>query len=173
MDSSDSSYYSRQQLDELFLQMIAFFSGDPKRIQHFMKVHSFARIIGTKEGLDETSLFILEAAAYTHDIGIRPAEEKYGRCDGKLQEQEGPIVAQRMLSDVGIENYLIDRICYLIGHHHTSKDWIIRFWWRQIFWSIYMKMTSIVTELNRHISKFSGRRPEKKFLIRCIQMKDE
>ena len=61
MDSSDSSYYSRQQLDELFLQMIAFFSGDPKRIQHFMKVHSFARIIGTKEGLDETSLFILEA----------------------------------------------------------------------------------------------------------------
>lgn len=56
MDSSDSSYYSRQQLDELFLQMIAFFSGDPKRIQHFMKVHSFARIIGTKEGLDETSL---------------------------------------------------------------------------------------------------------------------
>lgn len=60
MDSSDSSYYSRQQLDELFLQMIAFFSGDPKRIQHFMKVHSFARIIGTKEGLDETSLFILK-----------------------------------------------------------------------------------------------------------------
>lgn len=121
-DSSDSSYYSRQQLDELFLQMIAFFSGDPKRIQHFMKVHSFARIIGTKEGLDETSLFILEAAAYTHDIGIRPAEEKYGRCDGKLQEQEGPIVAQRMLSDVGIENYLIDRICYLIGHHHTYDN---------------------------------------------------
>ena len=92
MDSSDSSYYSRQQLDELFLQMIAFFSGDPKRIQHFMKVHSFARIIGTKEGLDETSLFILEAAAYTHDIGIRPAEEKYGRCDGKLQEQEGSVL---------------------------------------------------------------------------------
>ena len=87
-----------------------------------LKVHSFARIIGTKEGLDETSLFILEAAAYTHDIGIRPAEEKYGRCDGKLQEQEGPIVAQRMLSDVGIENYLIDRICYLIGHHHTYDN---------------------------------------------------
>ena len=64
----------------------------------------------------------MEAAAYTHDIGIRPAEEKYGRCDGKLQEQEGPIVAQRMLSDVGIENYLIDRICYLIGHHHTYDN---------------------------------------------------
>lgn len=122
MDSSDSSYYSRQQLDELFLQMIAFFSGDPKRIQHFMKVHSFARIIGTKEGLDETSLYI-EAAAYTHDIGIRPAEEKYGRCDGKAAGAgRMELLAQRMLSDVGIENYLIDRICYLIGHHHTYDN---------------------------------------------------
>ena len=64
MDSSDSSYYSRQQLDELFLQMIAFFSGDPKRIQHFMKVHSFARIIGTKEGLDETSLYMGSSRLY-------------------------------------------------------------------------------------------------------------
>ena len=118
MESSDS-YYSRQQLDDLLFRMIDYFSGDPKRIQHFMKVHSFARLIGMREGLDETSLFILEAAAYTHDIGIRPAEKKYGRCDGKLQEQEGPIVAQKMLSDVGIENYLVDRICYLIGHHHT------------------------------------------------------
>ena len=31
-------------------------------------------------------------------------------------------MAQRMLSDVGIENYLIDRICYLIGHHHTYDN---------------------------------------------------
>ena len=118
----DDSGYSRQQLDDLFLKMIAYYAGDPKRIQHFTKVHSYARIIGVGEEMDAASLFILEAAAYTHDIGIRPAEEKYGRCDGKLQEQEGPIVAQRMLSDVGIENYLIDRICYLIGHHHTYDN---------------------------------------------------
>ena len=118
----DDSSYSRQQLDDLFLKMIAYYAGDPKRIQHFTKVHSYARIIGVGEEMDAASLFILEAAAYTHDIGIRPAEEKYGRCDGKLQEQEGPIVAQRMLSDVGIENYLIDRICYLIGHHHTYDN---------------------------------------------------
>ncbi|MGN0416125.1 MAG: HD domain-containing protein [Agathobacter sp.] len=118
MDNS----YCRQQLDDLFLRMIAYFSGDPKRIQHFMKVHSFAKLIGTKEGMDETSLFILEAAAYTHDIGIRPAEEKYGRCDGRLQEQEGPIVAQKLLSDLGVENYMVDRICYLIGHHHTYTN---------------------------------------------------
>ena len=118
----DSDSYSKQQLDDLFMDMIAYYDGDPKRIQHFTKVHSYARLIGIGEELDDASLFILEAAAYTHDIGIRVAEEKYGRCDGKLQEQEGPIVAEKMLSQLGFENYIVERICFLIGHHHTYDN---------------------------------------------------
>ena len=118
----DSDSYSKQQLDDLFMDMIAYYEGDPKRIQHFTKVHSYARLIGIGEELDDASLFILEAAAYTHDIGIRVAEEKYGRCDGKLQEQEGPIIAQKMLSQLGFENYIVERICFLIGHHHTYDN---------------------------------------------------
>ena len=118
----DSDSYSKQQLDDLFMDMIAYYDGDPKRIQHFTKVHSYARLIGIGEELDDASLFILEAAAYTHDIGIRVAEEKYGRCDGKLQEQEGPIIAQKMLSQLGFENYIFERICFLIGHHHTYDN---------------------------------------------------
>ena len=118
----DSDGYSQKQLDDLFMDMIAYYDGDPKRIQHFTKVHSYARLIGIGEELDDASLFILEAAAYTHDIGIRVAEEKYGRCDGKLQEQEGPIIAQKMLSQLGFENYIVERICFLIGHHHTYDN---------------------------------------------------
>ena len=118
----DSDSSSKQQLDDLFMDMIAYYDGDPKRIQHFTKVHSYARLIGIGEELDDASLFILEAAAYTHDIGIRVAEEKYGRCDGKLQEQEGPIIAQKMLSQLGFENYIVERICFLIGHHHTYDN---------------------------------------------------
>lgn len=118
----DSDSYSKQQLDDLFMDMIAYYDGDPKRIQHFTKVHSYARLIGIGEELDDASLFILEAAAYTHDIGIRVAEEKYGRCDGKLQEQEGPIIAQKMLSQLGFENYIVERICFLIDHHHTYDN---------------------------------------------------
>lgn len=48
MDDSYNSY-SRKQLDDLFLKMIAYYGGDPKRIQHFVKVHSFARIIAVGE----------------------------------------------------------------------------------------------------------------------------
>lgn len=63
--------------------MIEFYRGDPARIQHFVKVHSFAKLIGEEEHLEEKTLYILEAAAYVHDIGIRPAEQKYGHENGK------------------------------------------------------------------------------------------
>lgn len=35
---------------------------------------------------DGETLFLLETAACVHDIGIKPAEEKYGVCDGPLQD---------------------------------------------------------------------------------------
>ena len=60
--------------------------GDVKRIQHFCKVHSYAKLIAETEGVDPKTLFILEAAALTHDIGIHICEQKYGNCNGKLQE---------------------------------------------------------------------------------------
>lgn len=115
----DSDSFNQKILDDLFYEMVKYDANDPQRIQHFIKVHNLARLIGVREKIDDATLFILEAAAFTHDIGIKPAEEKYGKCDGRLQEQEGPIVAQNMLSDLGFENYMIERICYLIGHHHT------------------------------------------------------
>ncbi|MDO4554330.1 MAG: HD domain-containing protein [Lachnospiraceae bacterium] len=108
---------------ELTKKMIAFNDGDPKRIQHFLKVHSFASLIGREEGLDEHTQFILETAALVHDIGIRPAELKYdGHCNGKLQEKEGPEPARKMLSSLGFEPDVIDRVCYLVGHHHTYEN---------------------------------------------------
>ena len=103
-------------------RMIAYENGSPARIQHFMKVYAFADMIGEAEGLSGETMEILRAAALVHDIGIRVAEEKYGSCSGKLQEQEGPAVAEKMLSEVGYEKEAIQRICYLVGHHHTYTD---------------------------------------------------
>ena len=103
----------------LITEMMKYYTGDPKRIQHFIKVYQFAKIIGEMEGLPEEEQLILETAAIVHDIGIKPAEEKYGSCGGKLQEQEGPDVAEEMLQRLGYEPKVIDRVCYLVGHHHT------------------------------------------------------
>lgn len=107
------------QIDLLERKMMAFNRGDPKRIQHLMKVHRFAQLIGRMEGLDPHTQFITECAALVHDIGIRPAEEKYGACNGKLQEQEGPAYAREMLLRLGLDGQDVERVCYLVGHHHT------------------------------------------------------
>lgn len=104
---------------EVCRSMILFDHGDARRIQHFLKVHAFARLIAQGEQVDAHTQHIIECAALVHDIGIHPAEEKYGRCDGKLQEQEGPQPARALLSEAGLDACDIDRICWLVAHHHT------------------------------------------------------
>lgn len=109
-------------INKLYLKMIEYDKGDPKRIQHFTKVSSYAKLIGESEGLDNDTLFILKTAALTHDIGIHVCEEKYGSCAGNLQEKEGPKIAEKMLNKLGFTNEVIDRVKYLIGHHHTYTN---------------------------------------------------
>ena len=107
---------------QLTRRMITYEKGCPRRIQHFIKVHSFAKNIGIGEKLDEKTLYTLEIAAIVHDIGILPAEEKYGSCEGKLQEKEGPAPAREMLSSLAVAPDIIDRVCYLVAHHHTYEN---------------------------------------------------
>ena len=90
-------------IDRLYMEMIRFYQGDPRHIQHFVKVHSFSRLIGQAEGLDEEQMYILEA-------------------DGKIQEQEGPAAAREMMTRLGFRENVISRVEYLVGHHHTYKD---------------------------------------------------
>ena len=107
-------------IQELAIAMIHYDNGDPKRIQHTTKVHAYASLIGTGEELDEATQFILESAALVHDIGIRASEKKFGYQNGKLQEQEGPTVARELLTHIGgYTDEQIDRICWLVAHHHT------------------------------------------------------
>lgn len=109
-------------INSLILEMINYYKGDAKRINHFIKVHSYASVIGRAEGLDEKELFILEAAAVVHDIGIHISEEKYGSAAGKYQEQEGPALAEKLLGRLGFEADVIERVSYLVGHHHTYNN---------------------------------------------------
>ncbi len=106
-------------LSEILLAMTRYFEGDRKRINHLIKVHSFARIIGEREALDDQQQFILEAAALTHDIGIKVSEKKYCSSAGTYQEIEGPSEARSLLQSFELDQAVIDRVCWLIAHHHT------------------------------------------------------
>ncbi len=112
--------YDKDLLNRLHVEMIKLYNNDPKRIQHFCKVHSYAKLIGELEGLDSDTMFTLETAALTHDIGIRYCEQKYdGKCHGKLQELEGPAIAAELLASLGFDEAVSERVQFLIGHHHS------------------------------------------------------
>lgn len=98
---------------------VSYDRGDPKRINHFMKVYAFAGLIGRKEGISDRELDILEAAAVLHDIGIHNAEMLHGSSDGKYQELEGPSVAADILSALGADDEFIGKVCNMVGRHHT------------------------------------------------------
>lgn len=112
----------RNTLDTLELEMIGYYQNDPKRIQHFLKVHSLASLIGRSEHLPEHERFTLEAAALVHDIGIKPSEEKFGNANGKNQETEGVAPATKMLVRLGFHDDDIKRICFIIAHHHSYEN---------------------------------------------------
>lgn len=108
-------------LNKLHMAMIELYKGDSRRIQHFCKVHSYARLIAQMENVDYKTLFIIETAALTHDIGIHTCEEKYGECGGRLQEKEGPALAKELLERLGFETDISERVQYLIAHHTYSN----------------------------------------------------
>ena len=112
-----------RKIAELMAKMIAYDKGDARRIQHLIKVHDLAAAIGTLEDMEADELFVLEAAAILHDIGIHVSEAKYGSCSGKYQELEGPGEAEKLLHQLGgFTSEQIERIKYLIAHHHTYAE---------------------------------------------------
>lgn len=109
-------------MNTVALEMIKYYAGDVKRINHFMKVHGFAKVIGEGENLDENTMFTLETAAYVHDIGIKMSEQKYNSSAGQYQEELGPAEAETMLKKLGFDEDVIKRVSYLVGHHHTYSN---------------------------------------------------
>lgn len=112
----------KESVSKMIRSMIVYNAGDPKRVQHALKVHAFAVSIGGREHLDKEKMEILELAAVLHDIGIHNSEEKYGSSAGKYQELEGPPVAGRLLLEAGVSGEITKRVCWLVGHHHTYTD---------------------------------------------------
>jgi predicted metal-dependent HD superfamily phosphohydrolase len=102
--------------------MISFYSGDIRRINHFLCVYGLAKTIGELEGLPPETQEILEIAALTHDIGIKVVEDELGACTATQQEKEGPPVAEKMLRELDCPENIVQRVSILIGRHHTYTN---------------------------------------------------
>ncbi|MCD8343140.1 MAG: HD domain-containing protein [Oscillospiraceae bacterium] len=103
-------------------KMISFYNGNVHDIEHFLKVWGYARTIGKLEGLDAGTLETLELAAIAHDIACPLCREKYGNTAGEHQQTEGVPLTREFYADFALPTEQLERICYLVGHHHTFSN---------------------------------------------------
>ncbi len=111
-----------EQIASVARAMVDYFAGDIQRINHFLKVYGFAKTIGELEQLPVEAQAVLEIAALTHDIGIKVSEVKYHSAAGHYQQLEGPAEARALLTPLGFRVQTVERVCWLIAHHHTYDD---------------------------------------------------
>ena len=106
-------------IEEIMKKMMDYAGGNHQDINHFMKVHSFARTIGLLEGLDEQTQYILEACAIVHDIACPLCREKYGSAAGRLQEAESEPLLRDFFRGTDLPENQLERIIFIVTHHHT------------------------------------------------------
>lgn len=113
---------TRPAIEDVYMAMADFDAGDPKRLTHFTKVYYYAHMMAVKEHLPLRLREITEIAAIVHDIGIHKAEQSFHTTAGSVQEKLGAPLAAKLLSDMGFESELVNRVSYLVGHHHTYNN---------------------------------------------------
>lgn len=107
---------------KIIQKMIDFYQGNTKDISHFLKVYAYAKMIGELENVDAETQKVLEIAAIVHDIACPICREKYGNTNGKKQEIESPALLQAFLEEFNLPSNVLDRIIYLVSHHHTYTN---------------------------------------------------
>ncbi|MCX7921304.1 MAG: HD domain-containing protein [Clostridia bacterium] len=107
--------------DEVVKKMKEIFGSDERRINHALKVLRFSEQILLEENMSGDIEKIVCITAILHDIGIHEAERKYNSNSGNYQEIEGPPIARSIMEELDIDTETMDRVCYIIGGHHTAS----------------------------------------------------
>lgn len=107
------------QKEHIIQQMKEIFKEIPFGIDHTLKVLKNAEDIMDGENISIKERELISIIAILHDIGAVEAKRKYDSIEGIYQEKEGPPVVREILSHEDLELDDIERICYIIGNHHT------------------------------------------------------
>lgn len=109
-------------IEDIKKDAILYFKGDPKRVHHLLKVHSFGKLIAQSINLGEHDLFILEITLLLHDVGIKKGELLHSSSAGIYQEKYGPDCAREILKKYNLDEIDLAHISYMIAHHHSYKE---------------------------------------------------
>lgn len=107
--------------EQIIQHMKEIFKEIPYGIEHTLKVLKNAEDIMEGENVSSKEREFISIIAILHDIGAVEAQRKYGSMEGVYQEKEGPLVAREILEKEGLDTKDIERICFIIGNHHTPS----------------------------------------------------
>ncbi len=99
--------------------LVDFFADDDRRIDHAQQVLFQSRML--LPDYPQADVDVVVACALLHDVGIKPAEEKFGYNNGTLQEEYGPDLAEELLKKIDFPQRKIDRVREIIGNHHSPS----------------------------------------------------
>jgi urease accessory protein UreE len=102
-------------------KMNEIFRDIPYGIVHTMKVLDNAERIMESYEIDDELEELISITAILHDIGAVEAQKKHNSMEGKFQELEGPLIAKDILLQIDYQQSKINRICYIIGNHHSPS----------------------------------------------------
>lgn len=97
------------------------FKKVPYGIEHTLKVLKNAEDIMDGENISEEEKELISIITILHDIGAIEAQRKHGSMDGTYQEKEGPAIARSILEKIGYDTVKTDRVCFIVGNHHTPS----------------------------------------------------
>lgn len=108
-------------MSRVITEMKHVFATVPYGVLHTLNVMENAERIMAREGVPASIVEQTLLAAILHDIGALKALEVHGSMSGKFQEIEGPAIAREILERVGYPEQIVNRVCYIVGHHHTEQ----------------------------------------------------
>ena len=98
--------------------MVAYYDNQ-NYIAHTLKVFGYAQGIAAGEGVTGQEREIIEYAALFHDVGIPAGMAECGSGAGPIQERLGAPIAMEMTGKYVSDPAIIERVGYLVGHHHS------------------------------------------------------
>lgn len=105
--------------DQVIAEMKEVFKEVSYGVDHTLAVLRDAEAIMDGEGIWDADRERIAIIAILHDIGAVEAQHKYGSMEACYQEKEGPGIARRILERLGYEATFIERVCFVVGHHHS------------------------------------------------------
>jgi hypothetical protein len=106
--------------DRVAVEVKRYFKSDFKRISHTTRVARHAERIGKSEG---ANLAIILCSSYLRNIGTSEAIQKYGVATEDTIELESVTIAKAILTKLGANEQLINKVCDIIAHHqHPNAE---------------------------------------------------